>query len=69
MPISGSLLPRLRLAEDLHHFDTASWRLLTTAIGDEVLRQSVLFILTYRCHRAHGMAACRPQGEGAGQPA
>lgn len=35
-------------AEDLHHFDTASWRLMTAATGDQGLRRSVLFILTYR---------------------
>ncbi len=35
-------------AEDLHHFDTASWRLLTSAVADEGLKQSVLFVVTYR---------------------
>lgn len=34
--------------EDLHHFDTPSWRLLSAVIGDEGLRRSVLFVITYR---------------------
>jgi hypothetical protein len=35
-------------AEDLHHFDGASWRLLTAAVSDESLRSCVLYIATYR---------------------
>lgn len=41
-------------AEDLHHFDTASWRLLAHAVTDPGLRESVLFVVTYRC-----LPACR----------
>ena len=40
--------PLILVLEDLHHFDSASWRLLSNAIGDGGLRDSVLFIMTYR---------------------
>lgn len=40
--------PLILVLEDLHHFDSASWRLLSNAIRDGGLRDSVLFIMTYR---------------------
>lgn len=44
-------------AEDLHHFDTASWRLLSSAVNDASLHQSVLFIVTYRWGQG-GLGGC-----------
>ena len=48
------------LAEDLHHFDTASWRLLTHAVTDPALRETVLFVLTYRWGRRAQVQGAEP---------
>jgi hypothetical protein len=42
--------PAVLVLEDLHHFDTASWRLLSAAVADEALHARLLLVLTYRPH-------------------
>ncbi|KAL4458480.1 hypothetical protein ABPG75_013345 [Micractinium tetrahymenae] len=54
--------PLILVLEDLHHFDTASWRLLTSAVADQGLKQSVLFVVTYRPYFGVLSPALRQRG-------